>query len=78
MPEGFSYDEDDYPVDPRLLLGCSLVTSRARQWQVLPGRTHPMMTSRGGGEGYIFTARRVLPVEGKVEARGKFTKKRKI
>ncbi|KAF2158154.1 hypothetical protein K461DRAFT_290401 [Myriangium duriaei CBS 260.36] len=77
LPEGFMYDEDDFPVDPRLLLGGSIHSSRARQWQVLPGRTHPVMTSRGGGDGYIFTARRVLPVEGKVEARGKFSKKRK-
>ncbi|GAM86735.1 hypothetical protein ANO11243_047540 [Dothideomycetidae sp. 11243] len=77
LPEGFTYDEEDFPVDPRLLLGCSIHSSRARQWQVLPGRTHPVMTSRGGGDGYIFTARRVMPVEGKVEARGKFSKKRK-
>jgi tRNA (adenine-N(1)-)-methyltransferase non-catalytic subunit len=26
----------------------------------------------------LFTARRVVPVEGKVEARGKYNKKRKI
>lgn len=77
LPDGFTYDEADFPVDPRLLLGCSIHSSRARQWQVLPGRTHPVMTSRGGGEGFILAARRVLPVEGKVEARGKFSKKRK-
>ncbi|KAJ9642841.1 tRNA (adenine(58)-N(1))-methyltransferase non-catalytic subunit trm6 [Coniosporium tulheliwenetii] len=40
----------------------------------------PMLqTTRGGGaEGYLFTATRVFPVEGKVEARGKFSKKRKV
>ncbi|PSK56649.1 tRNA (adenine(58)-N(1))-methyltransferase non-catalytic subunit TRM6 [Elsinoe australis] len=76
--EGFRPDEDDFPVDPRLLLGCSVQTSRAREWQVLPGRTHPVMTARGGGEGYVFTARRVLPFEGKVAARGNFAKKRKV
>ncbi|KAG8624042.1 hypothetical protein KVT40_009018 [Elsinoe batatas] len=74
---GFNPPEDDFPVDPRLLLGCGVQTSRAREWQVLPGRTHPVMTARGGGEGYVFTARRVLPFEGRVEARGNFAKKRK-
>jgi tRNA (adenine-N(1)-)-methyltransferase non-catalytic subunit len=71
--------EDDFPVDPRLLLGASIQTSRVREWQVLPGRTHPLMTSRGGAEGYVFTARKVIPLEGGVEARGKhFAKKRKL
>ncbi|KAK4501258.1 hypothetical protein PRZ48_007065 [Zasmidium cellare] len=72
-------DEDDFPVDPRLLLATSVQTSRIRDWQVLPGRTHPLMTSRGGAEGFIFTARRVIPIEGGVEARGNFNaKKRKL
>jgi tRNA (adenine-N(1)-)-methyltransferase non-catalytic subunit len=62
--------EDDFPVNPTLLLAPSLQTARARHWQVLPQRTHPFMTSKGGAEGYVFTATRVLPVEGKVEARG--------
>lgn len=62
--------EDDFPVNPTLLLAPSLQTARARHWQVLPQRTHPFMTSKGGAEGYLFTATRVLPVEGKVEARG--------
>ncbi|KAF2654773.1 Gcd10p-domain-containing protein [Lophiostoma macrostomum CBS 122681] len=71
-------EDEDFPVNPTLLLAPSLQTARARHWQVLPGRTHPMMTSRGGAEGYLFTATRVLPVEGKVEARGHFRgKKRK-
>lgn len=69
--------DEDFPVDPRLLLGPSLQTSRIRPWQVLPGRTHPLMTYRGGAEGFVFTARKVVPVEGRVEARGKFSKKRK-
>jgi len=73
----FMPDEADFPVDPRLLLGCSLQTSRAREWQILPGRTHPLMTSRGGAEGFVFTARKVLPVEFKVLAKGNFNKKRK-
>lgn len=63
-------EEEDFPVNPTLLLAPSLQTARARQWQVLPGRTHAFMTSKGGAEGYLFTATRVLPIEGKVEARG--------
>ena len=63
-------EEDNFPVNPTLLLAPSLQTARAREWQVLPQRTHPLMTSKGGAEGYLFTATRVLPVEGKVEARG--------
>ncbi|KAF2744434.1 hypothetical protein M011DRAFT_460972 [Sporormia fimetaria CBS 119925] len=71
-------DEEDFPVNPMLLLAPSLQTARARHYQVLPGRTHPMMTSKGGAEGYLFTGTRVIPVEGKVEARGSFRyKKRK-
>ena len=70
--------EDDFPVDPRLLLAPTLQTSKIRDWQVLPGRTHPKMTGRGGAEGYIFTARKVNPVEGTVEARGKYNKKRRL
>lgn len=70
-------EEDDFPVNPTLLLAPSLQTARARQWQVLPQRTHPMMTSKGGAEGYIFTATRVLPIEGRVEARGHHGKKKR-
>lgn len=61
----------DFPLDPTLVLPPVVQTSRVRKWQVLPGRTHPLMTARGGAEGYIFTATRVLPLEGKVEARGR-------
>ncbi|KAL7623734.1 tRNA (adenine(58)-N(1))-methyltransferase non-catalytic subunit trm6 [Parahypoxylon ruwenzoriense] len=68
-----------FPLNPTLVLGAAVQTSRARKWQVLPGRTHPLMTSRGGAEGYVFTAWRVKPAEGKVEARGKGrTRKRKV
>jgi tRNA (adenine-N(1)-)-methyltransferase non-catalytic subunit len=35
------------------------------------------MTSKGGSEGFVFTARRVIPIEGGVEARGNHVKKRK-
>jgi tRNA (adenine-N(1)-)-methyltransferase non-catalytic subunit len=71
-------NKDDFPVDPRLLLAPNLQTARAVAWQVLPGRSHPMMTSKGGAEGFVFTATRVVPVEGRVEARGRYIKKRKL
>lgn len=66
----------EFPINPTLLLGATVQTSRAKRWQVLPGRTHPLMTGRGGAEGYLFTGWRAIPVEGKVSARGKFTKKK--
>jgi len=68
---------EDFPLDPTLLLSTTVQTIRCRPWQVLPGRTHPLMTGRGGSEGYIFSATRVLPASGKVEARGK-AKRRKM
>lgn len=66
----------DFPVNPTLLLAPTVQTISCRPWQVLPGRTHPLMTGKGGSEGYVFTATRVLPAEGGVEARG-ISKKRK-
>ncbi|CAK7565813.1 MAG: tRNA (adenine(58)-N(1))-methyltransferase non-catalytic subunit trm6 [Sporothrix epigloea] len=69
--------DDDFPINPMLLLGVTVQTSRVRKWQVLPGRTHPVMTARGGAEGYVFTGWRAKPAEGRVTARGKF-KKRKM
>ncbi|OIW22964.1 hypothetical protein CONLIGDRAFT_145427 [Coniochaeta ligniaria NRRL 30616] len=68
---------DDFPLNPTLVLGASIQTSRARKWQVLPGRTHPTMTDRGGAEGYVLTGWRARPAEGRVEARGKHTGKRR-
>lgn len=35
------------------------------------------MTGRGGAQGYLWTGVRVVPAEGRVEARGKFSRKRK-
>lgn len=77
LSKGNTPDPVDFPVDPRLLLAPTLQTSRVRTWQVLPGRTHPLMTDRGGSEGYVFTARRVIPVEGGVAARGNFSGKKR-
>jgi tRNA (adenine-N(1)-)-methyltransferase non-catalytic subunit len=68
---------EEFPINPTLLLGVTIQSSRARRWQVLPGRTHPFMMGRGGADGFLFTAWRAVPVEGKIEARGKF-KRRKL
>ncbi|KAL1964368.1 hypothetical protein VTN77DRAFT_7053 [Rasamsonia byssochlamydoides] len=69
----------EFPVDPTLLLGPTLQTSRVRAWQVLPGRTHPFMSGRGGAEGYIFHAVRVIPTQERISARGNVSrKKRKV
>ena len=76
-PDQPDMPNEDFPLNPTLLLGTMVQTVRMRPWQCLPGRTHPMMTGRGGAEGYLFTGTRVLPIEGKVEARGKF-KRRKV
>ncbi|KAH0610951.1 uncharacterized protein H6S33_011378 [Morchella sextelata] len=57
-------------LDPTLLLAPTVMEVRARRYQVLPGRTHPVMTSRGGGEGCVLVGTRVVPVVGRVEARG--------
>ncbi|KAF2721292.1 tRNA adenine-N(1)--methyltransferase non-catalytic subunit [Polychaeton citri CBS 116435] len=78
ISSGDDVDKEDFPVDPRLLLAPTLQTTRVRQWQVLPGRTHPLMGSRGGSEGYFFTAHRAIPLEGGVEARGNYGKRRKV
>jgi tRNA (adenine58-N1)-methyltransferase non-catalytic subunit len=75
-PERMTFPNDDFPLDPTLLLAATVQTVRARKWQVLPGRTHPLMTARGGAEGYLFTGIRVLNAEGKVEGRGNFTRRK--
>ena len=72
-----SMPTEDFPLNPTLLLAPTIQTARSRSWQVLPGRTHPLMTGRGGSEGYVFTATRVLPSEERIEARGNF-KRRKV
>ncbi|KAF7541743.1 hypothetical protein G7Z17_g11889 [Cylindrodendrum hubeiense] len=67
---------EEFPLNPTLLLGVGIQSSRARRWQVLPGRTHPFMMGRGGADGFLLTGWRALPVEGKIEARGKFKKRK--
>ncbi|KAL6824473.1 Gcd10p family domain-containing protein [Trichoderma sp. SZMC 28015] len=66
----------DFPINPSLLIGAQVQTSRARRWQVLPGRTHPFMTERGGAVGFVFTGWRAIPAEGNIMARGKFQRKK--
>lgn len=68
--------DEDFPLNPTMLLNVTVQTARVKEWQVLPGRTHPLMTGKGGAEGYLFTAVKVIPASGKVEARGKFVRKR--
>ena len=75
-PDSADIPSEDFPVDPRLLLAPTIQTARCRAWQVLPGRTHPLMTGRGGAEGYVFTGTRVLPAEGDVQARGRFKRRK--
>lgn len=75
-PDRTDMPTEDFPVDPTLLLAPTIQTARARSWQVLPERTHPLMTARGGSDGFVFTATRVLPAEGKVDARGKPKRRR--
>ncbi|OAA52882.1 tRNA (adenine-N(1)-)-methyltransferase non-catalytic subunit trm6 [Cordyceps fumosorosea ARSEF 2679] len=66
----------EFPINPTLLVGVSVQTTRAKRWQVLPGRTHPLMMGKGGAEGYLLTGWRAIPAEGRISARGKFQKRR--
>ncbi|KAL9621451.1 MAG: hypothetical protein Q9160_004094 [Pyrenula sp. 1 TL-2023] len=78
LPEQRKVPSQDFPLDPTLLLGPTIQTSRVRKWQALPGRTHPLMSAKGGAEGYLFHATKVIPAGGKVVARGKGIKRRKV
>ena len=71
--------EAKFPVDPTLLLNFTIHHSTARPWQVLPGRTHPIMMGKGGAEsGYVAVATRVIPYAGGVvQARGRQGRGRK-
>ncbi|GKZ71523.1 tRNA (adenine(58)-N(1))-methyltransferase non-catalytic subunit trm6 [Aspergillus niger] len=69
--------EEEFTVDPTMLLAPTLQTSRVRVWQVLPGRTHPLMSGRGGAEGYIFHGIRVIPTQEIIEAAGNPGRKRR-
>ncbi|KAI9370511.1 eukaryotic translation initiation factor 3, gamma subunit [Aspergillus egyptiacus] len=67
----------EFPVNPTLLLAPTLETLRVRPWQVLPGRTHPMMSGRGGAEGYIFHGIRVIPTTRFIQAAGNPSRKKR-
>ena len=75
--DGRTVPSKEFPLDPTLLLIPSIQTARLKRWQVLPGRTHPLMIGKGGAEGYVFVATRVLPAEGAVQARGTVAGKRR-
>lgn len=78
-PVDLSELEREFIVDPSLLLAPTLETARIRPWQVLPGRTHPMMSGRGGADGYVFHGIRTFPAQSKIEAAGNPSrKKRKV
>ncbi|CAK42773.1 uncharacterized protein An16g01560 [Aspergillus niger] len=53
------------------------IARKLRVWQVLPGRTHPLMSGRGGAEGYIFHGIRVIPTQEIIEAAGNPGRKRR-
>ncbi|KAL4737284.1 Gcd10p family-domain-containing protein [Aspergillus similis] len=67
----------EFILNPTLLLAPTLETVRVRQWQVLPGRSHPMMSGRGGAEGYVFHGIRVIPSTGFIQAAGNPSRKRR-
>ncbi|KAJ5466574.1 tRNA (adenine(58)-N(1))-methyltransferase non-catalytic subunit trm6 [Penicillium diatomitis] len=69
---------EEFTLDPTQLLPPTLHTTRVRAWQVLPGRTHPLMTGRGGSEGYLFHGVHVIPTSANIQAAGTFRKKRKV
>lgn len=69
---------EEFELDPSVLLPPTLHTSRVRAWQVLPGRTHPLMMGRGGAEGYLFHGVRVIPATENIQAAGTFRKRRKV
>ncbi|KAK6460082.1 Gcd10p family-domain-containing protein [Scheffersomyces coipomensis] len=59
------------------VLAPSIIETRVRKYQTIPGRLHPLMTSRGYG-GYILWGTRVIPQESGITAVGRgITKKRK-
>ncbi|KKK17089.1 hypothetical protein P175DRAFT_0557879 [Aspergillus ochraceoroseus IBT 24754] len=79
LDPGCEYPElkAEFPLNPTLLLAPTLEATRVRPWQVLPGRTHPMMSGRGGAEGYIFHGIRVLPTQEMIQAAGNPSRKRR-
>lgn len=58
------------------ILAPTIHESKARPYQTIPGRLHPMMSMRGGG-GYVLSALRVFPIEEGVTAVGRGLSKKK-
>lgn len=58
------------------ILAPTIHESKARPYQTIPGRLHPMMSMRGGG-GYLLSALRVFPIEQGVTAVGRGLSKKK-
>ncbi|CDK29673.1 unnamed protein product [Kuraishia capsulata CBS 1993] len=58
------------------VLAPSIIATRVRPYQTIPGRIHPLMSMRGGG-GYVFWGTRVFPKEG-ITAIGRGRKKKKL
>lgn len=56
-------------------LAPSIYESRARKYQTIQGRLHPIMTLRGYG-GYVLCAIRVFPAENNIQAIGKGNRKK--
>lgn len=57
------------------VLAPSIFETRARIYQTIQGRLHPLMTSRGYG-GYVLWATRVIPAGGHIQAVGKGSRKK--
>lgn len=57
------------------VLAPSIFETRARIYQTIKGRLHPLMTSRGYG-GYVLSATRVFPAGGHIQAVGKGSRKK--
>ena len=58
------------------ILAPTIHESKARPYQTIPGRLHPMMSMRGGG-GYLLSALSVFPIEQGVTAVGRGLSKKK-
>lgn len=63
-------DIQHYLSNDKRVLAPSIYESRVRPYQTIPGRLHPMMTSRGYG-GYVLWGTKVIPVEGGLTAVGR-------
>lgn len=70
-----TYHHINNPNAPLPILAPSVLETKARNYQAVPGKIHPVMTMRGGG-GFILSGTRIFPLE-KVQAVGKGGNKKK-